>query len=111
MAPPPNIDHDVLTELLELAVHDTYFIFNSTIYQQIGGVAMGSPLGPTFANAFMSHMESKYLTPSLPSTPRFYCRYVDDSFCLFDDSVEASHFLQRINNLRFLYTEKTLLPL
>ena len=67
--------------------------------KQIEEVAMGSPLGPTFANAFMSYMESKYLDPSLPSTPRFYCRYVDDSFRLFDDSVEDSHFLQRINNL------------
>ena len=39
-------------KLLELAVLDTYFIFNNRIYKQIDGMAMGSPLGPTFANIF-----------------------------------------------------------
>ena len=34
-------------ELLSLATKDLHFIFDGTLYKQINGVAMGSPLGPT----------------------------------------------------------------
>ena len=32
-------------------------LFDDIIYQQVDGVAMGSPLGPSFANAFVAHYE------------------------------------------------------
>ena len=48
-------------KLLELAVIDTHFIFNDVVYKQIDGMAMGSPLGPTFANIFMCHLEELFL--------------------------------------------------
>ena len=44
-------------KLLELSVIDTHFTFNGKIYKQVDGMAMGSPLGPTFANIFMSFLE------------------------------------------------------
>ena len=40
-------------KLLELAVKEIHFIFNDQLYDQIDGVAMGSPLGPILANTFM----------------------------------------------------------
>ena len=45
------------------------------------GVAMGSPLGPTLANAFLCHHEKKWLN-DCPNNfkPGFYKRYVDDIF-------------------------------
>ena len=45
---------------------------------------MGSPLGPTFANAFLSFYEMKWLE-QCPTEfkPVFYRRYVDDIFVLF----------------------------
>ena len=42
-------------ELLSLAAKESYFIFNGQIYKQVDGVPMGSPLGPTLANAFLVH--------------------------------------------------------
>ena len=39
----------------------THFIFNSKFYNQIDGVAMGSPLAPVLANIFMGFHESKWL--------------------------------------------------
>ena len=33
------------------------FIFGNSLYRQIDGVAMGSPLGPTLANAFSCYYE------------------------------------------------------
>ena len=71
-------------ELLFLAAKNPYFIFNGNLYKQVDGVAMGSPLGPTVANAFLVHFE-KYWLQNCPSDfkPSYYRRYVDDIFVLF----------------------------
>ena len=47
--------------LLSLAVKDSFFLFNGTYYEQVDGVAMGSPLGPTLANIFLCHWEEIWL--------------------------------------------------
>ena len=49
------------TECLSLATKDSHFIFDGTLYKQIDGVAMGSPLGPTLANAFLVYHEKNWL--------------------------------------------------
>ena len=86
-------------EFLELATLDNHFFFNNEIYKQIDGVAMGSPLGPTLANAFMSHMEKKWLR-DCPShfKPVLYRRYVDDTFLLFENESNIDLFLQFLNS-------------
>ena len=43
--------------LLSLASKESYFFFNEVLHKQKDGVAVGSPLGPTVANAFLSHYE------------------------------------------------------
>ena len=50
-----------LNQLLCLATKESYFIFNGLLYKQIDGVAMGSPLGPSLANAFLSYHEKNWL--------------------------------------------------
>ena len=42
-----------LKQLLCLVTKETYFVFNGLLYKQIDGVAMGSSLGPSLANAFV----------------------------------------------------------
>ena len=56
-----NFDKHSFRKLLELAVLDTHFIFNGNVYKQTDGMAMGSPLGPTFANIFMCYLEEQIL--------------------------------------------------
>ena len=46
-----------LKRLLCLATNDSYFIFNGLLYKQTDGVAMGSLLRSSLANAFMSFHE------------------------------------------------------
>src|ERR1700755_2387832 len=70
-----TVNKETFKELLTLASSDSFFLFNETIYQQIDGVAMGSPLGPTLANLFLNHLEDRFY--QAPVTPIFYRRYVD----------------------------------
>ena len=56
-----NFNKADFKKFLEIAVLDTNFIFNKTVFKQIDGVAMGSPLGPAFANSFMSWFEAELL--------------------------------------------------
>ena len=48
------------------------------LYVQHDGIAMGSPLGVLFANAFMSAIEEVFRDNDL--VPQIYCRYIDDLF-------------------------------
>ena len=54
-----NIIKKELKELFLFATSQTHFIFNSKFYNQIDGVAMGSPLAPVLANISMGFYESK----------------------------------------------------
>ena len=46
---------------LELALLNSYFIFNNVLYKQVEGLGMGLPLGPTLSNIFMCFMEKDWL--------------------------------------------------
>ena len=50
-----------LLKLLETATSESSFIFDYLLYKQVDSVAMGSPLGPTLANAFSCHNEKEWL--------------------------------------------------
>lgn len=85
--------------LLELAVKENHFIFNKQLYDQMDGVAMGSPLGPTLANSFLCFHEAKWLA-NCPAEfkPILYRRYVDDTFVLFKSTDHVSKFQEYMNS-------------
>ncbi|XP_068247978.1 uncharacterized protein [Palaemon carinicauda] len=56
-----GFDSNSFRKLLELSVIDINFVFNTKLFKQVDGMAMGSPLGLTFANIFMCHLEEIYL--------------------------------------------------
>ena len=92
-----GLTSEVFRKLLQFAVKNVLFIFNNQLYQQIDGVAMGSPSGPTLANLFLCHHETKWLTNCpLEFKPALYRRYIDDTFLLFKD---ASHIDKLLNYL------------
>ncbi len=93
-----GFDRSQFIKLLSLSVKNCHFVFNGRIYQQIDGVAMGSPLGPLFANIFMSFHEKSWLY-NCPSAfkPLLYRRYVDDCFLLFRSLDHVPHFLNFLN--------------
>ena len=106
-----GFDRASFKELLELAIFDSHFLFNSKLYKQVDGCAMGSPLGPVLANIFMGHLESSFLE-ECPETfrPSFYRRYVDDTFVTFENKEQSLSFLNFINskhpNIKFTMEEE-----
>ena len=51
---------EVFIKLLCLA-NQGMFLYKEKLYQQHDGVSMGSPLAPTLANFFLTHIENKLL--------------------------------------------------
>ena len=90
-----NISKDDLIELLNVATKNQLFQFNGNLYEQVDGVAMGSPLGPLMANAFMCSVEEKLAREN--KLPSFYKRYVDDTLALVRDLSDATDLLACLN--------------
>ena len=91
-----SLTKDQLRDLLELASTNQLFQLNGTLYEQVEGVAMGSPLGPLLANTFMCSMEEKL--EEKDELPSFYKRYVDDTLTIMPDLDEANIFLDKLNS-------------
>ena len=68
---------DELLSLLRLCLSSTTFCYNGTVYQQIFGTAMGSPVSVVVANVVIEHIEDLALRSS-PVPTVFWKRYVDD---------------------------------
>ena len=104
----PNlkISSDDLTKLFKFATCETYFLFNGKFYDQIDGVAMGSPLAPVLVNLFMGHNKTHWLENFQGTPPSYYTRYVDDIFSVFNNSFETNGFFDYINtrypNIKFI---------
>ena len=88
-----------LHQLLKLATTESFFLFDNKMYKQLDGIAMGSPLGPTLANAFLSHYEKIWLKDCpLEFKPVVYRRYVDDIFVLFKSHEHLPSFVNYMNS-------------
>ena len=89
-----NINKNQFEKLLRAALCSNNFLFDGIVYQQVDGVAMGSPLGPSLANTFLAYYEQIWLN-DCPNEfkPVYYKRYVDDIFVLF----QSPHHLEKFN--------------
>ena len=104
----PRFSRTVFKNMMKIATQG-YFIFNDILYQQIDGVIMGSPLGPTMANFFLADMEKKWMSDVNDYKPSLYLRYVDDIFAIFNNGINIDKFIAKINkghpNIRFTAEE------
>ena len=108
----PDIDitKPKLRKLFVFATKQTNFTFDGIMYDQIDGVAMGSPLAPALANLFLGFHENNWLNDPKAGNVIFYKRYVDDIFCLFPNDNCFIEFFDFINsshdNIRFTYEKQ-----
>ena len=87
-----NINRKELKKLFLFVTSQTHFTFNSKFFNQIDGVAMGSPLAPVLVNIFMGFHESKWLNKYNLSKPKFYLRYPDDILTASDNEQDSLDF-------------------
>ena len=89
-----NIDGFTITDfhqLLTVTMSESLVLFDDQYYKQIHGVAMCSPLGPTFANIFFAKIFPCEFKPVI------YKRYVDDTFLLFRSKDHIEKFRCYLN--------------
>ena len=101
-----NINRIDFEKLLRAALQNKFFNFEGKIYKQIEGVAMGSPLGPTLANAFLCFHKQIWFNECPNEFKPAYCRrYVDDISVLFRSPDHLEKFKNYLNskhrNIRF----------
>ena len=90
-----NINRIDFEKILRAALQNNFFNFEGKIYKQMDGVAMGSLLGPTLANAFLYFDEQIWLNECPDELkPAYYRRYADGVFVLF----HSPNHLQKFKN-------------
>lgn len=80
------------------ACSENVFLYNGKVYKQVDGLSMGSPLAPILANWFVSKFETTLLKDSTIKQPKFYRRYVDDIFAVFESEEDLEVFYNLLNN-------------
>ena len=84
--PSPKVPSTILKRLLTICTTKTPFRSpTGQLYKQHNGVSMGSPLGPSFANYYMCHIENEIFDKQPELKPQIYCRYMDDIFLVLDN--------------------------
>ena len=105
-----SLNKSEFKKLLSLATKESYFIFNEILSKQIDAVAMGAPLGPILANAFLCFYEESGYNNVLINLNVYYRRYVDDIFVLFrsrDHLIKFRDYLNKCHpNMKFSFEEE-----
>ncbi|BHF67737.1 hypothetical protein SprV_0301076500 [Sparganum proliferum] len=82
-APPTVKEARIHYNLCGMREHPT---FDGTIYEQVKGTPMGSPISGLIAEAVLQRLESPVFQHH---RPKFWSRYVDDNFVVFDQDPET----------------------
>ena len=89
----------VLLRLAELVLTLNNFSFDGEHYQQISGVAMGTKMGPNYANLFVGFVEKQIFEQYTDPIPDYFGRYIDDCCGAASCSRgELEQFINYVNN-------------
>ncbi|XP_068697177.1 uncharacterized protein [Montipora foliosa] len=103
-----NMSVNNVMNLLEFVLDNNYFIVDGTLYKQILGCPMGSPVSAILGNLVMEHVEERALIAA-PHPPKWWYRYVDDSHvCITREHLTEFHsHLNSINqHIKFTVEEE-----
>jgi hypothetical protein len=98
-----TVSTDTLIELLDHVLRLNIFLFNSDLFIQNIGTAMGTKAAPTIANIFMAEVDVKikeYGQVGDRDHIHFYKRFIDDIFIIWTGTKENfEDFMKRLNLL------------
>ena len=90
---------ETLLRLVELALTLNCFSFGGSYYKQTNGVAMGTKMGPSYANLFVGFIEHQFFRQYHGPKPELYSRYIDDcSGATSSTKEELTQFITAINS-------------
>jgi hypothetical protein len=93
-----HFEEDILT-LFRHVLTSSYFRIAGQFYEQIDGMAMGSPLSSVIANFYMEVFEEMALDRA-PHKPLCWFRYVDDTFVIWPHGPDRLRdFLDHLNTV------------
>ena len=90
---------ETLLRLAELVLTLNCFSFAGSYYKQINGLAMGTKMGPSYANLFVGYIEHQFFNQYNGPKPDLYRRYIDD--CVGATSStreELNQFITAVNS-------------
>jgi len=88
-----------LLRLAELVVTLNRFSFRDNFFKQTNGVAMGTKMGPSYANLFIGFVEHQFFSQYNGPKSQLYGRYIDD--CIGATSStreELTQFITAVNS-------------
>ena len=101
-----KVPTEFLVRILELVLRYNIFEFNTELFLQMIGTAMGTRAAPSYANIFMARkIDQKILDLASQlnhgdSPIKFLKRFLDDIFMLYTGSLEnLHHFLDELNKM------------
>ena len=97
--PDPHRPDKHILDLLELTLQYNDFNFNGQYYLQTLGCAMGKRWAPALANLYLLEFD-KQAMEGFYLKPKFYYRYLDDIFFIWDHPLETlTEYNNFLNNL------------
>ena len=90
---------ETLLRLAELVLTLNCFSFADHYYKQINGVAMGTKMGPSYANLFVGYIEHQFFNQYNGPKPELYRRYIDDCIGATSSTREdLNQFITAVNS-------------
>jgi hypothetical protein len=87
---------DQILNIINTIIKQNYFQHGNKIYQQEKGIAMGSPISSTIAEAYLQYLENIYIKHWLDSKEiLFYKRYVDDILIAYDKKKKEEQIISK----------------
>jgi hypothetical protein len=85
---------EAILEGLHLILRFNYFQFGDTMWHQVTGTAMGTPVAPAFASLYLAHFEIQ-LAQEFQLSLVYFRRYIDDGLIIWRHRTEDPYALQR----------------
>ena len=104
---PGRFTKQFILEAVQFILENNYFQFNSAVWHQLSGTAMGKSFAPPYACLTLGYLEETVLFPKL--IPRFFCadvvtliieffmRYIDDGIMALPEIIPTETFLGILN--------------
>lgn len=96
----PTTQRTFILNSIQFILSHNVFNFDSQLFIQTRGTAMGTKFAPSYANLFMGHFEHNMIKQSAwKDNIIMYKRYIDDLFFIWKGSAEDFHcFVDFLNN-------------